>query len=100
MNTAIHNNIQPHTHTHTHTINTTTLHLIKTAFSPGQSRHQKGKSFWILLKQDMMGWQWHQLDHMQIICSSLQTNNHSNTSPLSFYRPDALPDTQPAVSKH
>ena len=22
-----------------------------------------------------MGWQWHQLDHMQIICTSLQTHN-------------------------
>jgi len=32
----------------------------------------------------MMGWQWHQLDHMQIICMSLQTGNHSSTSPLSF----------------
>jgi len=21
----------------------------------------------------MMGWQWHQLDHMQIICTTLQT---------------------------
>jgi len=30
------------------------------------SRHQKGKPFWILLEQVMMGWQWHQLDHMQI----------------------------------
>jgi len=30
------------------------------------SRHQKGKPFWILLEQEMMGWQWHQLDHMQI----------------------------------
>jgi len=39
----------------------------------------------------MMGWQWHQLDHMQIICTSLQTDNHANTSPLSFYRPDTLP---------
>jgi len=29
------------------------------------SRHQKRKSFWILLEQEMMGWQWHQLDHMQ-----------------------------------
>jgi len=28
----------------------------------------------------MMGWQWHQLDHMQIICTSLQTNNHASTS--------------------
>jgi len=23
----------------------------------------------------MMGWQWHQLDHMQIICNSLQLNS-------------------------
>ena len=29
------------------------------------SRHQKGKPFGILLEQEMMGWQWHQLDHMQ-----------------------------------
>ena len=26
----------------------------------------------------MMGWQWHQLDHMQIICTSLQTDNHAS----------------------
>jgi len=32
----------------------------------------------------MMGWQWHQLDHMQIICTSLQTDNHTSTSPLRF----------------
>jgi len=32
----------------------------------------------------MMGWQWHQLDHMQIICTSLQTDNHASTSPLNF----------------
>jgi len=31
-----------------------------------------------------MGWQWHELDHMQIICSSLQTDNHVNTSSLNF----------------
>ena len=29
----------------------------------------------------MMGWQWHQLDHMPIICTSLQTDNHDSTSP-------------------
>jgi len=45
------------------------------------SRHQKGKPFWILMKQEMMGWHWHQLDHMQIICTSLQTDNHASTSP-------------------
>ena len=50
------------------------------------SQHQKGKQFWILLEQEMMGWQWHQLDHMQIICILLQTDNHASTSPLSFYK--------------
>jgi len=43
------------------------------------------------MKQEMMGW--HQLDHMQIICTLLQTDNHAGASPLSFYRPDALPST-------
>jgi len=37
---------------------------------------------------------------MQIICSLLQTDNHATTSPLSFYRPDALPAAQPTASKH
>ena len=49
------------------------------------SRHQKGKPFWILLEQEMTVWRWHQLDHMQIICTSLQTDNHASTSPLSFF---------------
>jgi len=39
-----------------------------------------------------MGWQWRQLDHMQIICTSLQTDNHASTSSLNFYRPDAFTD--------
>jgi len=47
------------------------------------SRHQKGKPFAILLEQEIMGWQWHQLDHMQVICTSLHTDNHASTSPLS-----------------
>ena len=37
------------------------------------------------------GKQWHQLDHMQTICTSLQTDNHANTSSLNFYTLDALP---------
>jgi len=37
---------------------------------------------WILLEQEMMGWQWRHLDHMQIICTSLQADNHASTSPL------------------
>jgi len=44
--------------------------------------------------------QWHQLDHMQTICTLLQIDNLANTSSLNFYRPVALPDAQPTVSKH
>jgi len=39
----------------------------------GVSRQQKGKPFWVSMKQTMRSWQWHQLDHMQIICTFLQT---------------------------
>jgi len=35
---------------------------------------------------------------MQTICTSLQTDNHTNTSSLNFYRLDALPDVQQAVT--
>ena len=31
-----------------------------------------------------MGWQWHQLDYMQIICISFQTDNYVSTSSLNF----------------
>jgi len=44
-------------------------------------------------------WQWHQLGNMQV-CTSLQTDNHASTPPLSFYRPDALPAAKPTASKH
>jgi len=33
---------------------------------------------------EMTGWQWHLLDHMQVICTSLQTDNHTSTSALVF----------------
>jgi len=52
------------------------------------------------MKQKMMGWQWHQLDHMQITCPSLQTDNHASTSSLNFYTPDAFADAQPTTLKH
>ena len=48
------------------------------------------KPIWIIMKQETMGWQWHQVDHMQIICTSLQSDNHANNSPLNFYRPGTL----------
>jgi len=31
-----------------------------------------------------MGWQWHQLDHTQIIFTVLPTGNHASTSSLNF----------------
>jgi len=68
-------------------IQITTLHYIQlTVFSRKTwvCQHQKGKPLWILMKQETMGWQWLQLDHMQIIFISLQTYNHASTSPLSF----------------
>ena len=34
------------------------------------------------------------------ICTSLQTDNHASTPPLSFYSLDAFPTNQPTVSKH
>jgi len=37
------------------------------------------------------GWQWHQLDHLQRICTLLWTDNHTNTSSLNFYRPSCRP---------
>ena len=48
----------------------------------------------------MMGWQWHQLNHMQAICTSLQKITTPAPHQSDFYGPDALPDTQPTASKH
>jgi len=51
---------------------------------PGQASSKKVKPIWILMKQEMIGRQWHQLDHMQIICTSLQADDHASTSSLNF----------------
>jgi len=50
------------------------------------------------MKQEMTGWQWPQVDHVQIICTSIRTDNHASTLSLNFYKPDALPDIQSTVS--
>jgi len=34
------------------------------------------------------------------VCTSLLTDNHTNTPPLVFFRLDALPAAQPTASKH
>ena len=63
------------------------------------SQYQKGKTNLDFTEATDSEWQWHQLGHMQV-CTLVQTDNHANTSPLSFYRPDALPAAQPTASKH
>jgi len=47
------------------------------------SRYQKGKTNLDLTEARDSEWQWHQLRHMQV-CTSLQTDNHASTTPLSF----------------
>jgi len=66
------------------------------------SRYQKGKTekpkpMWISWSK--REWQWYQLCHIQIYTLP-QTDNHANTPPLIFYRPDALPATHPTVTKY
>jgi len=48
------------------------------------SRYQKGKTNLDFTEATDSEWQWHQLDHMQV-CTSLQTDNHASTPPLSFF---------------
>jgi len=45
------------------------------AGKPGYAGTRKVKPIWILMKQETMEWQWHQLNHMQISCTLFQTDN-------------------------
>ena len=47
------------------------------------SRYQKSKTNLDFTEARDREWQWHQLEHMQV-CTSLQTDNHASTQPLSF----------------
>ena len=47
------------------------------------SRYQKGKTNLDFTEVRDSEWQWHQLGRMQV-CTSLQTDNHASTPPLSF----------------
>jgi len=66
---------------------------------PGWASTRKAKPILDFTETRDSEWQWHQLGHMQV-CTSLQTDNHASTPPLSFCRPDALPVAQPTASKH
>jgi len=47
------------------------------------SWYQKGKPNLDFTEARDSEWQWHQLGYMQV-CTSLQTDNHTSTPPLSF----------------
>jgi len=61
---------------HTHPFN---------SFFPGLPSEpvQKGKTNLDFNEARDSEWQWHQLEHMQVY-TSLQTDNHASTPPLSF----------------
>jgi len=70
-------------------LTTTVLHPFNGLFSRTTwvSRYQKGKTILDLndaTENRVFGRQWHQLDHMQTICTSLHTDNHTNTPSLNF----------------
>jgi len=47
-------------------------------------QYQKGKTNLDFTEARESKWQWHQLRHMPTISTTLQTDNHANTPPLSF----------------
>ena len=65
------------TTTHTHTFNG------PLSGSTRVSRYQKGKTNLDFTEARDSEWQCHQLGHM-LVCTSLQTDNHASTPPLSF----------------
>jgi len=66
-----------HTRTHTHTFNGPFSRTTRV------SRYEKGKTNLDFTEARDSEWQWQQLGHMQV-CTSLQTDNHASTPPLSF----------------
>ena len=67
-----------YTHTHTHPFNGPLSGTTRV------SQYQKGKTNLDFIEARDSEWQWHRLDHMQV-CTSLQTDNHANTSLLTVY---------------
>jgi len=60
------------------------------------SRYQKGKTNQDFTEARDSEWQWHQLGSIQV-CTSLQTDNHASTPPLSFLQA-ACPFCRPTNS--
>ena len=53
------------------------------------SEHQKGKPFWMLMKQEMIGWQW-TICKSFAPCFMFQTDNHASTSPLTTKKKQSM----------
>jgi len=76
-----------HTHTYTHTFNGSLSRTTQV------NQYQKGKTSLDFTEARDSEWHWHQLGRMQV-CTSLQTDNHASTPPLSFLqagRPSCCP---------
>jgi len=69
-----------HTHTHTHTHTRLTALIVRDY--PCEPVPE-GKTNLDFTEARDSEWQWHQLGYMQV-CTSLQTDNHTSTQPLSF----------------
>ena len=82
----INENIHKHTHTFNGPFSGTTRVI----------QYQKGKTNVDFTEARDSEWQWHQLGHMQV-CTSLQTDNHTSTPPLSFLQA-ACPSCRPTNS--
>jgi len=67
-----------HMHIHTHPFNGPFFGTTQV------SRYQKGKTNLDFTEARDSEWQWLQLGHVQV-CTSLQTDNHASTPPLSFF---------------
>jgi len=81
-----------HTHTHTHPFNGPLSGTTRV------SRYQKGKTNLGFNGARDSEWQWHQLGRMQV-CTSLQTDNHASTPPLSFFT-GRMPFLPPNQQRH
>ena len=57
------------------------------------SRYEKSQTNLDFTEARDSEWQWHQLGHMQV-CTSLQTDNHASTPPLSFLQAFLPPNEQ------
>ena len=77
-------------HTHTHPFNGPFSGTTRVG------RYLKGKTNLDFTEARDSEWQWHQNSGIMQVCTSLQTDNHASTSPLSFFtgRMPFLPPNQ------